>query len=344
MKLANKFKVRDDIKSRIEQEDKSDKDDNRVLPYYNLKKNEKMKVLILPDTDGNIWKKYKVHGKNLGVRSAGRVRCIHEANGEECPVCQKAFQDVGDAKDIDNEKLAKEAKDRGKRWFASDYTLASVLVLESPFEVPESDDGNQIKLWYVPYAVEQKIKQMIAEQQISSEEITVTPFVIKKTENQGGRASYEHSYFDREQIDLEAVLEEYEEDEIVQFDFNAMSEDENENIIPSAPSLDEIEEWLEKAIEKVDEADAKSAKSGRTSAGGDDKKNQARERIKSRRSGKTEDDQDNTGSDEQGYDEEQHEEQESSQAGESSGDDDEGKEERPRTSRLKRRRSLRTRG
>jgi hypothetical protein len=240
-----KFNVKKDLKESVQKEDAGGKDP-RILPYYNMKTGDKLKVLIVPDVNGEPWANYSLHGPNLKVKGIQAIRCPYKAGAGDCPICSKGFD------------LLDEDKAEAKRRFAKDYALASVIVLETPIEIPESDDGNVIKLWHMPYAVQAMIKEQIKEGQITNETLTTTPLVIKKTENKGGNASYEHSFFDRETLD-EEELDELLEDEVVeQFDYSKL-----DDVIKPIVDEEELEEWLVKAEEKDSKSKEKGSGSGK---------------------------------------------------------------------------------
>jgi hypothetical protein len=246
-----KMKLKGNLRDQIENESKKGKNDTRLLNYYDLKEGEKMKVLLVPDVNGELWAKFKKHGPNLRLPGAGSINCAYTSSGDNCPACQKGFDLLNLAKETGNEEYKKEAK----RWFARDYTLVSCIVLESPMEIQESPDHNQIKLMYLPYKIETMIKEAVTEGQVEQEEIPFTPLVIKKTKNPGGYASYDHSFFDRKMVDDDDL--EYLEDMVVeQFDYNDL------DLIPAASTTAKVEEWLEKA----EEVDAK-AQNGESSGG-----------------------------------------------------------------------------
>lgn len=252
-----KMKLKGNLKDKIEGEKKGNKNDTRLLNYYDLKEGEKMKILLVPDTNGELWAKFKKHGPNLKLPDAGSINCAYTSSGDNCPACQKGFDLLNLAKETGDEAYKTEAK----RWFARDYTLVSCIVLESPIEIQESPDHNQVKLMYLPYKIETMIKEAVTEGQVDQEEIPFTPLVIKKTKNPGGYASYDHSFFDRKTVDDDDL--EFLDDMVVeQFDYNDL------DVIPPAATEAEVEEWLEKA-EEVD-AKAKAGDKGDSKPADDD--------------------------------------------------------------------------
>lgn len=230
-----KFKMKKNLKAAVEREENSGGNDSRFIPYYKMKTDEKMKVLIIPDANGEPWTSYSLHSPNLKLRGLEVIRCPYKAGAGDCPVCSKGF-----------DLLDEGEKDEAKRWFAKDYNLCSVIVIDTPIDIPSSEDGNQIKLFNMPYAVMEKIKEAIKEGQVDEDTLSTTPFVIKKTESKGGQASYAHSYFDfTDRLDEDEVMGMFDDDEVVeQFDY------ENLDIIKEIPEFEDLEEWLEKAEKK----------------------------------------------------------------------------------------------
>lgn len=241
--LKNKLnlKMKGTLKKDLENEANKGKD-TRFLNYYDLKFNEKMKVLIIPDANGDLWKEFKLHGPNLKNRKVGTVNCAYTSSGEECPACQHGFSLL----DMEKETGDVEYRNEAKRWFGREYTIMSVLVLDSPVEIQESPDGNQVKLMYVPYGIRTAIKEAIVESQVDEAELTSTPFVIKKTKNQGGQAAYDASYFARETV-TDEDLEFFEDLKVEQYDYNDL------DIIPAPSTTDEVQEWLDKALPIIEE-------------------------------------------------------------------------------------------
>lgn len=245
MSALKKFKLKKDIAKQIAKEDSGNKTDDRFVPYYSMKDGEKMKVLIVPDSNGDLFKKYSTHGPNLKVRGVGAVGCLYKNHGRDCPACQKGFGLLDLAKETGDQSY----KDEAKRWFAKDTTVMSVIVLESPVEIPVSSDGNEVKLMYVPFAVEQMIRNALIEGQIDEDELTSTPLWIKRTTNKGGQAAYDTSFFDRKPVSDEE-LSLFDEDGIVvePYDYD------NLDIVPDEPTEDEVLEWLAKAEEAVEKS------------------------------------------------------------------------------------------
>lgn len=262
MSVLDKFKIRKDLKEKLKQEEESrtggKKKDPRLLPYYDMKFGEKVKVVIVPDSNGNLWHRYSAHGPNMGIRGIKSVGCRRNNDQEDCPICQRGFDLLQEAKKTDSKVL----KDEAKRWFPKDTTIMSVLVLESPFEVPIGDDGNEVKLMYVPYAIEALIKNALAEGQIDEDSILTTPLWIKKSIKKGTKDTpdYSASYFDyRAQLS---------DDEIEAFD-GAVIEPYTYatiDLVPASPSIEEAEEWLDDTMER----DAKMKKQSSKDDDGDD--------------------------------------------------------------------------
>lgn len=125
-------------------------------------------------------------------------------------------------------------------------------------EITAADDGNQVKLLYLPYGIENVIKEAINEDLVAEEDLCSTPFVIKKTKNQGGKASYDNSYFQRKVIDDDDLA--YLEDMVVeQFDYDEL------DVVPENTTTEDMEKWLaeaEAAYEKALNAKSRTSNSG----------------------------------------------------------------------------------
>lgn len=260
--------LKTNLKKDIENENSGGSEDKRKLNYYSMKEGEKMRILFVPDENGEFWSKFSLHGPQLkingadgkprGVRGVNAINCSYKSSAEDCPACQKGFDLFAQAKDTGD----KSYKEEGKKWMPKDYTLTSCIVLDSPVEVNEDSEGNQVKLFYLPYAVENIIKEAITEGILDEDELCSTPFVIKKTKNSGGWGSYENSYFERKQIDEEEL--EYLEDMTVnQFDYSTL------DVIPQNTTTEELVEWLANAETKYEEALGKASGSNNPSKGDD---------------------------------------------------------------------------
>lgn len=248
-----KTKLKQNLKKDIEKEAAGgNNSDKRFLNYYDLKDGEKMSVLFVPDVNGEFWTKFSKHGPNLRVPGADgkpravrvpAINCSYKSSGEDCPVCQKGFDNFSLAKDTGD----KAYKEEGKRWMSRDYTLVSCIVLESPMDIIADDKGNQVKLMYLPYAIENIVREAITEGQVEEDELCSTPFIIKKSKNGGGFASYENSYFARKQVADEEL--EFLEDMVVdQFDYLTL------DTVPKNTTTEEMVEWLETAEEAYEKA------------------------------------------------------------------------------------------
>lgn len=236
------LKIKTDLKKQIDKEKQGGKD-SRFLNYYNLKEGEKMTILLLPDANGELWRKFSKHGPGLKTPGAGSINCSYKSNQQDCPACKKGFEFLNMFKESGD----KDHKEEAKKWFSKDYTLVQCLVLDSPIDIDESPDGNQVKLMYVPFGIENIIKEAVTEGLVPEDELCQTPFVIKKTTNQGGFASYDNSYFSRKTIS-DDELDVFDEFKIEQYDFDTL------DVIPTPTTTEEVQEWLEKAEQVMEGA------------------------------------------------------------------------------------------
>lgn len=239
-----KTKLSKSLKKEIENErSNSGGGDKRILNYFDLDFDQKMKILFVPTPSGEFWTKFKTHGPNLvagpkkrRVSGVQDIACAYTSSGEECPACQKGFELLNLARETGDESY----KEEGKKWLGKDMVLTQCIVLESPVEINAAEDGNQVKLFYLPFAIEKLISEAIVEEMIDEDELCKTPFYIKKTKNQSGRASYESSYFGRSLIS-EDDLEVFEDLKVEPFEFTELDR------VPKATSTEDVQEWLEKA-------------------------------------------------------------------------------------------------
>jgi len=287
MSILNKFKLRQDIKQKLDQEEEQRsggrKKDTRIVPYYDLKFGEKIKVLIVPDENGNLWRKYSTHGPNLKLRGIEAVGCRRNNDKEDCPICQRGFDLLEESKQTGITEL----KDEAKRWFPKETTVMSVLVLESPIEIPISDDQNEVKLMYVPYAIESLIKNAMAEGQIDTDTILTTPLWIKKAIKKGTKDTpdYTSSYFDYRAQVSDDELSAFDDSVVEPFNYDEL------DLIPVSPSYEEAEDWVADAMEKDEKQKQRSSGSSKAGKGNDDddsnvpvkKLASAAERLKAKR-------------------------------------------------------------
>ena len=249
MSLREKLKMKVSLRQQIEAEKSAGGGkDLRYLNFYDLKNEQKMSVLIVPDANGALWSKYKLHGPNLKVagkyiKGVGSISCAYHSSGVDCPACQQGF----DYLNLEKETGDKAYREEAKRWIGRDTTIISVLVLESPIEIDESSDKNQVKLMRLPFKVEQMIQNHIAEGIIPEDELYSTPLVIKKTETKGGQASYETSYFERKTVG-DDVLDAFDGEVVDLYDYGTL------DAIPKATTTAEVAEWLDAAKVLYDKA------------------------------------------------------------------------------------------
>lgn len=247
-----KFKLKQNLKNDIEKEETAGgrKVDKRFVNYFDLKFEERMTVLFVPDENGAFWAKYSTHGPNLkykaedgkdrAVRGVEHINCIRTATGQECPICQKGFDLYAQAKETTDAGKKQALRNEARKWMPRDYTLMSLVVIEAPMEITASDDDNQVKLFSLPFAVEKIIREAIKEEQIAEDELCSTPFIIKKTKNQGGKAAYDASYFRRKMVEDDEVA--YLEDlKVEQFDYLTL------DVIPEQGTEEDMVNWLDKA-------------------------------------------------------------------------------------------------
>lgn len=219
--------------------------DTRMLNFYDLKFGEQMKVVLVPDVNGELFCRFSKHGANLtytdaegkrkNVRGVGTIGTIKDSS--KSPIMQHGYSLLHKAEETGNKAF----KDEAKKFFPTNYAYVSVVVLESPIEIQQSEDGNDLKLFSVPYSIEKMILNVITSGEMEEDDLWTTPLIIKKTKNDGGWASYEDSMFSRKPMS-DDMLDYLEELNVVQYDYETI------DIIPETPTVEEQQDWLDKAI------------------------------------------------------------------------------------------------
>ena len=254
MSIRNMAKSAKNIRAKMQKEKESGgkgkKNDPRRLNYFDMKEGEKLKIRFLPDAEtGEYWLEYATHGPNLKLRGLDSISCAYTSNGEDCPACAHSFEfyEEGD-------------KTQAQRWRRKETYIGQVLVTDDNpcIEVPEAEDGNPVKLMFIPWGIIEAIQEAIMEERIG--EIIDHDFYIKKTSSKGGQASYSKSYFvETESVLDDEILDMFEDDDSPVRLFDLSEE------LPAPSTTDEVEEWLDKAIE-LDEKTSRRRSSGK--AGG----------------------------------------------------------------------------
>jgi hypothetical protein len=237
MSIRNMAKSSKDLRKQAEEKaaKKGNKGkDLRFLNYYDMEEGEKLAIRFLPDPEtGEYWTEYATHGPNLKLRGLDAIACAYTSSGEDCPACSYSFDFHNDGD-----------KQQAGRWRRKETYIGQVLVTDKnpAIEVNESEDGNPVKLIYIPWAVIDNIQEAIMEGRIG--EVIDHDFILKKTANKGGQAAYDKSYFkETEDILDDDVLELFEDDESGVYLYKLSEE------LPAPSTTEEVEEWLEKAIE-----------------------------------------------------------------------------------------------
>lgn len=243
-------KLAQDMREKLikQTEKKTKSNDPRFLNYYDLEDGQEMEVLLLADPNGELIVSYKTHGDGLKVRGAGKINCSYSSSGEACPACMRSFEfwDAGD-------------EENNKKWRAREHHIAQVVVLKSPVEVPDSPDGNVVKLFNMPF----RIKEMITDGMLNGTvpDPTEQVLVIKRTKNKGGFANYDKSFFRpgsaAEHIP-EDVVAAAENGNLKTFDLSLE--------VPAATTGAEVQAWLDKADEAVLAAASRPAQAATTSS------------------------------------------------------------------------------
>jgi len=217
-----------------EEEKRGGKSDSRMLPFWNLTPREQIKMVIVPDEKQNLFVKYRTHGGKLsGVKS---INCAYESSGESCPACQLSFQYYNEGD-----------KDEAAKWRSKETFISQCIPIESDIEIPENEDGNLVKLMYLPWAVKEKLTEAIMSGEIDDPSDHV--FVLRASKNQGGRNSYENSYFLHKPLEDEVPKEFFEA-----ADAGLIQPYDLEAELPAPTTTHDVQTWLDGALETVENA------------------------------------------------------------------------------------------
>lgn len=215
------------LKLKEEKENKKVKNDPKYLNFFDLPEGKTMTVRFLPDSaTDDIFVEFAQHGGELKNSKIGKISCASTSSGQRCPACSHSYEFHKNGE-----------KDEAKLWRRKETYIAQVVVIESPIEVPATEDGNPVKLFRMPFSIKDIIVESVINQTI--EDPTANDFVIKKTVNKGGFADYSKSYFKTKESDIpESILS-------------------NENLslynlsdeIPEPATEKQVQAWLDNAIE-----------------------------------------------------------------------------------------------
>lgn len=228
-----KTKLKQSFREQLTTENKkSKKKDDRILNYFDMEVGEKMKILLVPDVNGNLLKEWEVHGPKMKLRGAGQIRCCYESSGENCPACGISF-----------DYYEKGDKTNNQRWIKQKKTLAQCVVIDSPIEIPDNPDDTLVKLLHLPNNVKKIINEALLEEII--DDPTEHVLVLKKTENEGGWSSYEFSYFLQTPYEPDETMQEAVDSGLVEaYDFDKLEAEGD--IVPRRTSTEDVQEWVDR--------------------------------------------------------------------------------------------------
>lgn len=272
--LKAKLKFDSKLTETLRKETQSNDDDARILEYYNMKAGEQMRVLIIPDVNGQLWTKYSYHGgRKLNLDKATKskpsiIRCHRVTDKGDCSICNEhMFPLYSDAKELatTDPVAGKLLKEHANKFQTTDVTYMSVIVLESPCEIAYPDDGNQVKLIKLPKKIEDMIRTTLDSGELTQDDLCKFPLVIRKKENDAKMADYGGSSFSRTEVSDDELA--FFEDQVVeQYDLSNL----DSKLISPPVTVEEQMEWLvtaEAAIEASNELASKKGSSDKPSGG-----------------------------------------------------------------------------
>jgi hypothetical protein len=250
----NKYSVNKQAVEKALSDDSGRKEDNRILRVSKLDadKKESMRGLIMIDPNGELIHKFskvgpraKVDVEKNGKKSKQAIRGIeHIGVPADSVIAQQKIDwyiENKDRADDDLKKLANCINDQT-------YYLVNFLPLECPFTIPESEDGNLVKLVYLPSDVFVEIQKQIENGEMTIEDLANYPINIKRTKGDNGFATYEQSSVSRKPLSEEEESQ-FEDDDIIEP--YALSE---LDIVPEIPTEEQEQAWLEKYIPIIKKA------------------------------------------------------------------------------------------
>jgi len=231
MKKLDMSKFRKQTK--VEQDKKANGGkDPRFLPYFKLGENETMKVRLLPDggDSGSYFVEYHVHD-NIRDNRIKTMMCSKNV-GEYCPACSRAWE----LKEAGN-------KEESDKWRNSSKRIAQCIVIDSPIEIPENEDGSVIKLINMPFHMWDNSLEGIMNGTVDDpfDFENGNNFVIKLTKL-GKNNRYDKCFWEAKTSELpEDVLE-------------ALLDDANEfhdlaTLVPEGGAAEDVLAWMEAADE-----------------------------------------------------------------------------------------------
>ncbi len=233
--MLNKTKINENLREKLlkdrEEQEAGSNNDARVLNYFDLQYGEQIEVLLVADDAGELFYEYSSHTAPRGSNVRG-INCSFSSSREPCCVCDYGWELYQRTNN----------KDLSGKWRRKNHILGQVLPLNFPktLSIPESEDGNLVKLFYMPWGIKELIVDSLINQTISDP--TEHVLVIKKTKNQGGKPAYNKSYFKTEKVVLDPVYEElYANGQIKPYNLKAE--------LPAPTTSQDMETWLRTALE-----------------------------------------------------------------------------------------------
>lgn len=238
--------------------------DPRNLEYFNLKDGESMKILLVPDVNGSLFLKYETHGGRKLKLQRGTpntpniVTCPRSIGGGDCEICD---QMMGLYKQVKDEGLAKDSYEKvtANRLQRTETVIFSCLVLESPVDIDYPADGNQVKLFRAPKDVFERIFADIEQEEVTEDNISEIPFVIRKTKGDGEYSTYKTSGFSRKTVSEDELA--FFEDKVV--DLHDYTNVDNRVMPEVIFGTEEQLEWVEMAKTAMEASDNAKPDSGK---------------------------------------------------------------------------------
>lgn len=249
------------------------KEDPRILNYFDMDFGGKMKVLFLPSKNGEFFRRVHTHGKRTDLQNVRleHYQCPRQMLQEECSICNNMFDLYREAKNYEksNPKMYTELRQLAGRMQTTEMFMIQCIVLESPVEMRQTDDGNEVRVLFAPRAIREEIEKNLNSGEINEETFSLYPFIIHKQKRDNSTyAEYSSSLFSRNQVTdqelsyfqpvYDAAGNVVEESKVEPYDFDEL----HDMVADMLPNMETGEEWCKSLVEAVNSGDVKNDDDG----------------------------------------------------------------------------------
>lgn len=231
--------------------------DKRFLNYYDLDFGDSMKVVLIPDPEGNYYHKWTRHGTYSQEIDSFPCRYQNQ-NKASCPICLGAYEFYQQG------KLDKNGNPLSQHFSKKTYVLAQCVVIDSSIEIQDHGEDTLVHLIWLPIKVFDKLHESVDEGIIQND-IQEHMLVLKKTKSSNGNPGYEHSYF-RESIyePSDDMMQAINAGLIQPWTLSEVESPKGERYVPEPVTEEQAQEWFDKCVNKLTGAGDSMTVSGDT--------------------------------------------------------------------------------